>query len=93
MALPEITIYSKPDCCLCDRAKEKLKRLQKLHEFVMREVNILEDPFAHAMFKDEIPVIFVNGKKAFKYRLDEKQFVRILQSTSRKRNAEGVSAP
>ena len=93
MALPEITIYSKPDCCLCERAKEQLKRLQELHEFALREVNILEDPSANEMFRDEIPVIFVNGKKAFKYRLDEKQFVRILQSTGRKRNAEGASAP
>ena len=92
MALPEITIYSKPDCCLCERAKKQLKRLQKLHEFALREVNILEDPSAHEMFKNEIPVIFVNGKKAFKYRLDEKQFIRILQSAGRKPNAEGTPA-
>jgi len=46
----------------------------------LREVDILEDPEAHERFKEEIPVVFINGKKAFKYRLDEKQFLKKLES-------------
>ena len=80
MELPEIIIYSKPACCLCERVKQQLKTLQEQHEFALREINILEDLAAYNMFKDEIPVIFINGRKAFKYRLDEKKFVRLLKS-------------
>ena len=75
----EVVVYSKPGCCLCDEVKEKLKRLQASHAFNLREVNILEDPEAQRKFKEEIPVVFINGKKAFKYRLDEKQFLKKLQ--------------
>ena len=76
----EVVVYSKPGCCLCDEVKEKLKRLQASHAFNLREVNILEDPEAHEKFKEEIPVVSINGKKAFKYYLDEKQFLKKLES-------------
>ena len=92
MSSPEIIIYSKPDCCLCDVAKNKLLQLQRLHQFVLREVNILEDPTAYKKFKEEIPVIFINGKKAFKYHLDEERFVRILHSGGRWQHLQDAPA-
>lgn len=70
-----MVVYSKPDCCLCDEVKAQLKRLQRHHGFAWREVNILEDRAAFEQFKDEIPVVFVNGRKAFKYHLNEKEFL------------------
>ncbi len=76
----EVVVYSKPGCCLCDEVKEKLKTLQTSHAFTLREVNILVDREAHQRFKEEIPVVFINGKKAFKYYLDEKQFLKRLES-------------
>ncbi len=75
----EVVIYSKPGCHLCDEVKEKLGKLRESHPFELREINILEDPEANEKFKKEIPVIFINGRKAFKYHLDEKEFVRRLQ--------------
>jgi glutaredoxin len=75
-----VVVYSKPGCCLCDEVKEKLRRLQASYAFNLREVNILEDPEAHERFKEEIPVVFINGKKAFKHRLDENQFLKKLHS-------------
>lgn len=74
----EIVVYSKPDCCLCDQVKATLERLARRHSFTWREVNILEDPAAFGRFKDEIPVVFMDGKKAFKYHLDERDFLRRL---------------
>jgi glutaredoxin len=76
----EVVVYSKPGCCLCEEVKEKLRRLQASHAFNLREVNILEDPEVHERFKEEIPVVFINGKKAFKYHLNEKQFLKKLLS-------------
>jgi len=80
MALPEVIIYSKPACCLCTRAVEQLEKLQEQYAFIMREISILEDSEAYNKFKEEIPVIFINGKKAFKYHLDENAFIRMIQS-------------
>jgi glutaredoxin len=77
--MTEVMIYSKPDCHLCDEVKEQLARLQQTFPFEVREVNILESPEHFQKFKEEIPVVFIDGRKAFKFRLDEKEFVRRLK--------------
>ncbi|MEJ2009072.1 MAG: glutaredoxin family protein [Acidobacteriota bacterium] len=92
MALPEIVVYSKPACCLCEKVKKQLTRLQKQHKFALREVNILEDATAYNRFKDKIPVIFVNGKKAFTYHLDEADFIKLLISDDCQQRESGTSA-
>jgi glutaredoxin len=74
----QVVVYSKPDCCLCDEAKSLLRKLAASHPFEWREVNILGDPETYEKYKNEIPVVFINGKKAFKYRIDEKEFLRRL---------------
>lgn len=87
MSLPEVIVYSKPSCCLCEEVKAGLARLRRKHDFAWREVNILEDRAAYEKFKNEIPVVFVGGKKAFKYRLDEKRFVRLLKAAAHEGDA------
>jgi len=78
MSLTEVVLYTKPGCCLCDEVKSQLQALQRRQAFALREVNILEDREAYERFKDEIPVVSMNGKKAFKYHLDETEFLRQL---------------
>lgn len=80
MPLPEVVLYSKPECCLCDEVKAQLHALKKRHAFVLREVNILDNETAYEQFKEEIPVIFINGKKAFKVHLDENKFLKRLDA-------------
>ena len=63
----KITIYSKPDCHLCDDAKGILKRLG----LQFKEINIEEDPEAYEKYKWEIPVVFVDDVKLFKGKVDE----------------------
>jgi glutaredoxin len=88
----EIVLYSKPDCCLCDEVKAQLARLRRAVPFDLREVNILEDPRAYEQFNEEIPVVFVNGKKAFKYHLNENEFLRRIEKLrSPKRQAESAT--
>jgi glutaredoxin len=75
----EVVVYSKPDCHLCDEVKAQLARLRRSFPFEVREVNILEKREDFEKYKEEIPVIFINGKKAFKYKLDENEFARRLE--------------
>ena len=75
----EVVLYSKPGCCLCETVKAQLTRLRAAQPFALREVNILDDPAAQARFQEEIPVVFINGRKAFKYHLDEQEFLRRLK--------------
>ena len=85
----EVVVYSKPGCCLCDEVKATLESLQASHAFNVREVNILEDHEAYQKFKEEIPVVFINGKKAFQHYLDEKQFLKKLTTEITEKNCRG----
>lgn len=75
----EVAVYTKPGCHLCDDVKAKLERLRQSFLFKVREVNILLDPGNFEKYKEEIPVVFINGKKAFKYKLDEREFARRME--------------
>jgi glutaredoxin len=75
----EVVLYTKPGCCLCDTVKAQLDKLRALRTFELREVNILEDRAMFAKFQEEIPVVFINGRKAFKYHLDEREFLRRIE--------------
>jgi glutaredoxin len=72
----EVVLYTKPGCCLCDTVKAQLGKLRAVRPFELQEINILEDSAAFAKFHEEIPVVFINGRKAFKYHLDEQDFLR-----------------
>jgi len=76
--MAEVIVYSKPDCCLCDQVKQQLRRLEIENQFSLREIDILEDAKAFDRFKDQVPVVYINGRKVFKYQLDEKKFLEIL---------------
>ncbi len=75
---PEIIVYSRVGCHLCDVVKEQLTRLSSAASFTWREVDIDTDPDLQRLYNDEVPVVSINGRKAFKYRLDEGEFLRRL---------------
>jgi glutaredoxin len=93
MIFPEIVVYTKPDCCLCDKLKGQLQKLQASHQFAWREINILEDSAAFKKFQHEIPVVFVGGQMASRYKLDEKRFVHLLETAGTEPSAGTESAP
>jgi glutaredoxin len=69
----QIDIYSRPGCHLCDEAKAVIERVQQRCPFTFRIINIDEDPVLVAAYGTEIPVVFINGNRAFKYHVDEVQ--------------------
>ena len=87
--LPVVELFSKPDCHLCEEAKSLLQELRATHAFLLREVNITTDATLYARYGEEIPVVCINGRKAFKYRIDSRQFVRHLQRAYRAPDASG----
>ena len=79
----EVVVYTKPGCCLCDEMKAQLGRMQARYGFELREVNILDDPALEEEYREEIPVVFINGRKAFKYHLKEGELARRIETLSR----------
>ena len=71
-----VEIYSRPGCHLCDEAKQVIERVRRKHVFMLRVINIEDDASLEAAYGTEIPVVTINGNKAFKYRVDEAEFER-----------------
>jgi hypothetical protein len=58
--------------------KEKLARLEANALFRWREIDIDGDPELQRLYNEEVPVVFIDGRKAFKYTLDETEFLKKL---------------
>jgi len=67
----QIDIYSRPGCHLCDEAKTVIERVQGRFAFALRVINIEQDPALEREYGSDIPIVMINGNKAFKYRVDE----------------------
>ena len=65
----KVEIYTKPDCGLCDEAKKILVEARRQVAFDLVEVNIESEATLLAEYRYDIPVVFVDGHKAFKHRL------------------------
>jgi glutaredoxin len=74
----EVVVYSRRGCHLCDVVKETLTHAQGKADFVLREVDIDNDVQLRQQYNDEVPVVFIDGRKVFKYRMNEDQFLRTL---------------
>ena len=77
-----LTIYTRPGCHLCQEMKVIVERVVRDTRTPARieEIDIANDADLEARYALEIPVLLVNGKKAAKYRISEKELTRILDS-------------
>jgi len=78
----EVTLYSRPDCHLCEEAKVAIAPLLCECGAILREVNIDEDPALQERYGWDIPVLFIGPHKAAKHRVDVAQFRRQLQEAA-----------
>ena len=76
----EVVVYSRKGCHLCEIVKETLAKLERRGGFQWREIDVDGDDELRRQFTDEVPVVFIDGHKAFKYRMDEREFLRRLAS-------------
>jgi glutaredoxin len=74
----DVVVYSRKGCHLCDVVKDTLIRLDGQADFQWREVDIDTDPELRQQYNDQVPVVFINGRKAFKYHMEEQMFLRAM---------------
>ena len=75
---PKITLYTRKGCCLCDDAKRILDSARRRVSFDLKEIDIDQDAGLRKIYNDEVPVIAINGSKAFKYRVTEQELLKKL---------------
>jgi len=74
----KVVLYSRRGCHLCEVVKESLTKLARRGGFTWQELDVDSDPELRRRFNDEVPVVFIDDRKAFKYRMDEQEFLRKL---------------
>ena len=75
---PVVTLYTRAGCCLCDEAKKVLNAAARRARFRLEEIDIDADGALRARYNDEIPVIAINGVKAFQYEVNMEEFLKRL---------------
>jgi glutaredoxin len=69
-------LYKAEGCHLCERAQGQLAALQAELAFDYAEVDIGGDPELEATYREWLPVVEIDGARAFVYWLDEAAFRR-----------------
>ena len=69
MSTVRITLYSRPDCHLCEAMRDVAVAVAREVGAEVEEMDVDADPEAAARWDLEIPVLCVNGAKAFSVRV------------------------
>jgi glutaredoxin len=64
----ELILYTRRDCELCREMESVIDDVIPRFQASLKRLEIDGDPALEAQFGIEVPVLFVNGRKAFKYR-------------------------
>ncbi|TNJ36611.1 MULTISPECIES: glutaredoxin family protein [Prosthecochloris] len=78
-----VTVYGKPGCHLCEEVMPVIERLRGEYGFVLEEIDVTRDAELQERYRYQIPVICVDGREAFRYRVDEQEFMRLLDEARR----------
>ena len=78
----KVTLYTRRGCHLCDEAKRAIDSARRECAFDYEEFDIDSDPELRNLYNEEVPVIAINGRKAFKYRLTAEELMKKLERRS-----------
>lgn len=80
----ELTLYTRRDCELCREMEELVDTELGRFGAELRRIEIDGDAALEASYGQEVPVLFVNGRKAFKFRCTARDLrKRLLREVSR----------
>jgi hypothetical protein len=60
--MPVVTLYSRPDCHLCDEARAEIRAMRRALPFDLREVDIETEERLTRAYLERIPVVEVDGE-------------------------------
>jgi glutaredoxin len=68
--LHQVVLYTRERCSLCRAAKAAILAVRREVSFAFREVDIGWSGELYEEHKHDIPVVEIDGKRAFKHRVD-----------------------
>ena len=74
-----LVLYSRRDCCLCEEMKAVIRQVASREALAFEEIDVDSSPELQARYGDEVPVLFIDERKAFKYRVTRKELEKKLR--------------
>lgn len=81
----EVTVFGAPDCSLCEEAKAVLEPAAARLGFRLRSVDITDDPELEARHRTSIPVVEIDGERAFVYHVSPSMLERRIEAAQARR--------
>lgn len=78
-----VTLYTRANCCLCEAMKGAVREAAGEVPLELEEVDVDSDPKLARRYGEEVPVLFIDGRKAFKYRVTVGELQERLKRKSR----------
>ncbi len=75
----QIRLYTRRDCCLCEEMKGVVRDVAEEVPLEVEEVDVDSEPDLREKFGAEVPVLFIDGRKAFKYRVAARELKKKLR--------------
>jgi glutaredoxin len=84
----QVVVYGAPDCSLCDAAKAVLEPAAAQLGFDLTAIDISSDPELEALHRTSIPVVEIDGERAFTYHVLPSALARRIEAAQARRAAE-----
>jgi hypothetical protein len=68
--MTQLTLYGRADCHLCDEMKAVVDEVRRTVPCTLAVVDVDGDPALVAAYGHDVPVLLIDGRKAFKHRVD-----------------------
>ncbi len=76
--MTRVLLYKKENCRLCDEAETILEKLKKEKRFFLERITLEDNTDIFERFGNKVPVVFINDRVVFEFKLDEQAFLRKL---------------
>jgi Glutaredoxin-like domain (DUF836) len=82
VATHRVRLFHAVGCHLCERARGVVANVRAEVPFELEEIDIGGDPALEAEYREWLPVVEIDGKRAFVYYVDEAAFRRKVAAQS-----------
>jgi glutaredoxin len=81
-AEPDVLMYVRPGCGLCDEAREVIFGERNHTPFRYEEVDVTESDDLELEYGIRIPVVLIDGQERFELRVDPRTFAEAVRTAS-----------